>query len=122
MNKRGKAGEDFAASYLEKKGYEVVGRNYHSRYGEIDLVCVKGPYLVFVEVKERKRGSLVTPLEAVTRAKREKLLFTAQQYLQRENPPPFLQPRFDVAAVTEEAGGSFTMLYLENAFGEADAD
>ena len=58
MNEKGKKGESLAACYLEKKGYTVVVRNYHSRYGEIDLICRKDGYLVFVEVKERKASSL----------------------------------------------------------------
>ena len=66
MNEKGKKGEFLAARYLEEKGYTVIARNYHSRYGEIDLICRKDSYLVFIEVKARKVSSLVNPLEAVT--------------------------------------------------------
>ncbi len=37
----GKRGEDIAAEFLQRKGFSVVGRNYHSRWGELDLIAVK---------------------------------------------------------------------------------
>lgn len=111
----GRAGEDYAALWLENHGYRVVGRNYHSRYGEIDIIAENAQYIVFVEVKTRQAGGLVSPEESVTRRKQEKLLLTAQQYLAR-NPTP-LQPRFDLAAVTARYGEPFGIKYYENAFG-----
>ena len=117
MNERGKKGEFLAARYLEEKGYTVIARNYHSRYGEIDLICRKDSYLVFIEVKERKASSLVNPLEAVTAKKREKLRLTAKQYLMQEESSCLLQPRFDVVAVVEDNGG-YSFCHVENAFGE----
>ena len=47
----GAFGEEWVAWYLQKKGWEILERNYHSRYGEIDMIAVDGPYIVFVEVK-----------------------------------------------------------------------
>ena len=50
----GKAGEDHIARWLEKRGYHILARNYHSRFGEIDIIAQQGPYLAFVEVKARE--------------------------------------------------------------------
>ena len=44
----GAFGEEWVARYLQKKGWEILERNYHSRYGEIDMIAVDGPYIVFV--------------------------------------------------------------------------
>ena len=35
----GRAGEDYAAQKLTEQGYVIVARNYHSRYGEIDIIA-----------------------------------------------------------------------------------
>ena len=66
----GAFGEEWVAWYLQKKGWEILERNYHSRYGEIDMIAVDGPYIVFVEVKTRSADSIAGPLEAVTPGKR----------------------------------------------------
>ena len=118
MNEKGKKGEFLAARYLEEKGYSVIARNYHSRYGEIDLICQKDSFLIFVEVKERKTSSFVSPLEAVTVKKQGKLILTAQQYLIKENVPSYLQPRFDVVAVLESGKEQYSFCHIENAFGK----
>ena len=48
----GKLGEDLASHYLEKKGYQVIKRNYRKKYGEIDIVARDTADVVhFVEVK-----------------------------------------------------------------------
>ena len=49
----GNFGEDFTAKFLKKSGYKILERNYHSRYGEIDIIASKGAVLAFVEVKTR---------------------------------------------------------------------
>lgn len=111
----GKAGEDYVAQWLTKHGYRLTARNYHTRYGEIDMIAEDGKYIVFVEVKTRRGGSLVSPLEAVTPQKQQKILRTAQLYL-AQNPSPY-QPRFDVAGVLTVGGKPVSLTYYENAFG-----
>lgn len=113
-NASGPAGEDFAAEYMKAQGYEILRRNYHSRFGEIDIIARSSRYLVFTEVKTRESGSLVNPLEAVTPAKQKKIVRTALCYLQAF--PADLQPRFDVAAVLTERGKPVSVSYLPDAF------
>lgn len=54
----GGRGENAAAVYLQKKGYKIIGRNYRTKYGEIDIVA-KDPegILVFAEVKTFSEAS-----------------------------------------------------------------
>ncbi len=47
----GKKGEDLAAMFLMKQGFEIVCRNYLKKWGEIDIVARKKEKLYFVEVK-----------------------------------------------------------------------
>ena len=63
----GKRSEDRAADFLTARGYELIERNFTSRYGEIDLICRDGDMLVFVEVKMRRPSSYGTAEEAVSR-------------------------------------------------------
>lgn len=53
MHKRKKGGiaEEFACEYLANKGYEILERNFHARYGEIDIISQENGEIVFCEVK-----------------------------------------------------------------------
>ena len=110
----GKMGEDYTAQVLEGRGFTILHRNYHSRYGEIDLIGENGEYLVFVEVKARKPQAMSSPLESVTPQKQRRLILTAQTYLAEH--PTEKQPRFDVAGVEIQEGRVVRLEYLENAF------
>ena len=50
----GDFGEEIALKYLEKKGYQILDRNFLKPYGEIDIIAIKNDILTFVEVKTRK--------------------------------------------------------------------
>ena len=116
---RGAQAEELVAAYLQEPGYRIVLRNWHSRFGEIDVIAENGRYLVFAEVRCRACGSLADPLETVTRGKQRKILQTAQCFLQDHRDYEHLQPRFDVASVTAR-GEILTfadVTYIENAFG-----
>lgn len=56
--KLGAKGERIAADFLLHQGYEIVGRNFSKRFGEIDIVAWHeksyfGRTLCFIEVKYR---------------------------------------------------------------------
>ncbi len=110
----GVLGEEKAAEKLLEDGFEILCRNYRTRFGEIDIIAQNAEYIVFVEVKTRSRGSLGNPLEAVTAAKQHKIILAAQRYLQKH--PAERQPRFDVIAVITENGTVREMNHLVNAF------
>lgn len=93
----GERGERHAAAFLHRKGYEIVARNYHTQYGEIDLICADAQYVVFVEVKTRSSTKFGAPREAVTTSKQRKIILSAEQWLLQY--PTELQPRFDVVEV-----------------------
>jgi len=91
----GDRGERAAARYLRRRGMRVVMRGYHTPWGEVDLVARDGDFLVFIEVKTRRRG---VPAEAVTPEKQRRLTLAALRFLRRRN---LLEERcrFDVVAV-----------------------
>lgn len=118
MSQNGRLGENFAAEWLQRRGYRIVGMNYHTRYGEIDIIAEKGEFIAFVEVKTRSFDSLARPMEWVTASKRKKLILSAESFL-LENPVE-LQPRFDVIEIITADKTEFKVKELqhyENAFG-----
>ena len=113
----GERGETLVAEYLRQHGFIITERNYHSRYGEIDIIAESREYILFVEVKTRKVGSLACPREAVDYHKRKKIALTASVYLSKTETE--LQPRFDVAEVVfsgTEGREEYKINYIENAF------
>lgn len=79
--KTGMEKEETACRFLLTQGYEVIERNFYSRYGEIDIIARDGQYLVFAEVKYRRSTAFGYPGEAVDRRKQRKIHKTAEYYL-----------------------------------------
>ena len=100
---RRKTGTDYearAAAWLESRGVQILCRNYRTRYGEVDLIGLDGPYLIFVEVKYRASGKMGAPLEAVDRRKQQKILQTARHYLAEHHYREDAPVRFDCIGMT----------------------
>jgi putative endonuclease len=114
----GKKGEDFCEEYYRKRGYEILRRNYHSRYGEIDLIAKKDNTVVFIEVKTRGEKTVASPRESVTKTKQKKLVLTSMQYM--ENQPLNLSCRFDVFEVWQNDGRIYKFNCIEAAFDAED--
>lgn len=115
--RRGDMGEDFAAEYLQKSGYEIIERNFNTRLGEIDIVAKDGKYIAFIEVKSRADDCMYPPRQAVTRLKQQKLCKAAMLYKLRKGLDG--QPRFDVFEIIY---GKFDLeiknfTHIKNAFG-----
>ena len=101
MNKRtlGFEKEAVAANYLNEHGYQIVEKNFYSRYGEIDLICKKDGYLVFVEVKYRKDNDFGFPSEAITLKKMQSMRKTAGYYLYKNGFFEDTPCRFDIVSI-----------------------
>ncbi len=114
----GNAGEKLVADFLRKKGYIISKTNFHSRFGEIDIIAENNEYLLFVEVKTRAETAIAEPKEFVDTLKQSKIISTANYYLMYN--PTTLKIRFDVAEVKLIENGGLrkaTVNYIENAFG-----
>ena len=115
---RGKQGEEFAAEYYRKLGYTVKAMNYHSRYGEIDVIAENDFNIVFCEVKTRSDGTRINPREAVDLRKQQRLTLTAFKYLEKTDNEK--TPRFDVFEVWVNECRIFKFNNIENAFDAVD--
>jgi putative endonuclease len=97
----GRRGEDLAAGWYTRRGYEVVARNWRCREGELDLVCRRGTTVAVCEVKARASDAFGPPQAAVTAAKRRRIRRVAARWL-RATGTRCCEVRFDVAAVRGE--------------------
>ena len=95
----GTKGEDAAAAWYTKQGYEIVARNWRCREGELDLIVRHGRTYVFCEVKTRTSMLFGAPVEAVTRDKQMRIRRLAARWLEDGAPGPAKDIRFDVASV-----------------------
>lgn len=99
----GRDGEEAAARLLTARGLLVLARNFRSRLGEVDLICLHKDTLVFVEVKTRAEGSLAAGTDAVDRRKRARIVKAASEYLSAKG--LWDKPcRFDVVSVVSRDG------------------
>ena len=78
----GNRGEEIASIYLADKGYEVVDRNWKTRWCEIDIVAKKGGCIYFVEVKYRKSSDYGDALSYITPKKLQQMNFAARLWMQ----------------------------------------
>ncbi len=83
IKKIGKIGEDIATEYLIKNSYNILHRNFHSQFGEIDIIAEKDSTIYFFEVKTRTENSFTQPEESITRRKITRIIKTAQIFFQK---------------------------------------
>ena len=92
----GQWAEQTALLFLQSQQYQYVNKNYHSRFGEIDLIVKRDNELVFVEVKARSAGSYAGACEVISYSQQRKIIKTAQFFLQRYPNYYNFDCRFDV--------------------------
>jgi len=112
----GELGEDLAARYLRRNGYEIIERNYGFAGGEIDIIATEGEILVFVEVKARSSTNHGPPELAVDYRKQKLLQRTAERFtIQRKLRRPVI--RYDIVTlVLNGSRGQPEIKLFKNAF------
>jgi putative endonuclease len=73
----GNRGEAVACELLQRKGYEILTRNYGNKWGEVDIIAKLNQntikpfeeYRVFVEVKTKRGGEYGEPWEMINNHK-----------------------------------------------------
>lgn len=93
----GERGEDLAAAWYESEGFQIVGRNWTCREGELDVIARRDKLVVFCEVKSRASDRFADPALAVGYRKQAKVRRAAFRWLEEQ--PWQQQLRFDVAVV-----------------------
>ena len=116
----GAAGEIMAARFLREKGYRILSANYRCRFGEIDIIAVKEPYIAFIEVKTWGEGSMYLPREAVTLDKRRRIVKTAMLFIRNNSIQ--LQPRFDVIEIITSRDNPMEITEIDHIQGAFDSE
>jgi putative endonuclease len=113
----GKRYEALARDYLQQHGLTLVEKNYHSRFGEIDLIMFDQQVLCFIEVKFRKSTAFGGAISAIPHAKQQRIIKTAQCYI--SSTPAIAQKpmRFDALILQLESSLSdLNIEWIQNAF------
>ena len=112
----GRWGEKRTESYLRKKGYKTLTRNFSCATGEIDLIMVDTDHsIVFVEVRTRACEDFATAESSINLPKKTKLIRAARYFLSAHDihDRPF---RFDVVIIILGSKGRPQMRHYPNAF------
>jgi len=112
--------ERAAAQFLCKLRYRILQHNFSCELGEIDIVAMDGPCIVFVEVRSTEAADVQMPALSVDFKKQKKLTSLSLMYLKQkrllESPA-----RFDVLAISWPAGQPEPlMVHYPNAFEPTD--
>ncbi len=122
-NELGKLGEELAADFLQKNGYDIIETNFVFQKAEIDIIAQKGNILAVVEVKTRSSVDFGSPQDFVNPKKIKLLVKAIDDYVISNNLD--LDIRFDIVAVTSSVrpsvsghkeGKDFIIEHLEDAF------
>lgn len=80
----GRRGEDIATAWLRANRCKILARNFRAPGGgEVDIVARDGKVLLFVEVKTRREGSPIRPLDAVNKEKQRLIERGANDWIRR---------------------------------------
>jgi putative endonuclease len=115
----GALGERLAGDHLIRRGFQILERNFRTRFGELDIVAFDGRVLAFCEVKTRRmppgQGS---PFDAIRALKRAQVRRMAAVWLNARSDRPYAQElRFDAIGVTFDLSGRLLSIeHLEGAF------
>lgn len=111
----GNLGEDQAAAFLEGLGWQIVGRNLHYRFGEVDILADSGESLVLVEVKAKKSSLRGFAVEMLTPSKQQVLRKLAKWVELEYNKPV----RIDVITIDNFASSNHKLTHYPFAIGES---
>lgn len=95
-------GEELAVEYLQKKGYKIIERDWHSNHRDIDIIAHNDNTIIFVEVKTRRNRFFTEPESAVNYQKLRNLQLAINHYINfRKIDSPC---RFDVITIVGQIG------------------
>ncbi|MEB5250277.1 YraN family protein [Pseudomonas aeruginosa] len=114
---KGRQAEELACAHLRRQGLATLGKNWTCRRGELDLVMLDGDTVVFVEVRSRRHRAWGGALESIDARKWQRLILSAELFLQQEARWAKRPCRFDVVTVDTSDGQSPPRLdWIQNAF------
>lgn len=108
--------EQLACEHIQQQGWRIIGRNYHCRGGELDIIACHGLILAFIEVKYRRSKAYGGALASITLSKRQRLIKAAQTYLQQQPQFKSHRARFDLVAICGRPEQQLKLQWLPSIF------
>lgn len=109
--------EDQALSLITEAGLRLLERNFRGKTGEIDLIVRDGAQLVFIEVRARSNRRFDSAAGSVNTRKQQRIVRTAQFFLQQRPNFTNMPCRFDVIAFEPPQSGTRTRIrWIRSAF------
>jgi putative endonuclease len=109
--------ENQAACWLQEQGLQLLSRNFSGKTGEIDIVARDAEQLVFLEVRARGNSRFASAAASVDRRKQQRVVRTAQLFLQCHPRWANMPCRFDVITFEpRQSGCSPGIRWIRSAF------
>jgi putative endonuclease len=109
--------EDQAVTLIQRDGLRLLERNFRGKTGEIDIIAQDGTQLVFVEVRARNNRNFDGAANSVNARKQQRIVRTAQLFLQRRPQCANMPCRFDVIAFEPPQSGTGSRIrWIRSAF------
>lgn len=118
---KGFLGEERVVNFLVNKNYQILFRNWRTKFGEIDIIALdksnlNGDTLVFLEVKTLPSGNAETLEKELSVTKQKKIVKTSKCFLLEYRQYKYDYIRYDVVIV--DMPGQEPIWHIENAFSE----
>jgi putative endonuclease len=112
-NELGKKGEELAVEFLQKKGYNILDKNWRFKKAEVDIIAKKDGILAVVEVKTRSSNYFGNPQDFVNEKKIQLLVEAINEYVNSKDLE--VEVRFDIVAILKNKN-TFKIEHLKDAF------
>ncbi len=109
----GRKGEEIAVNYFKKNNFTILDINWRVEHLEIDIIAMKNEIIHFIEVKTRKKNSLVPARESLS-YKKQKNLERLVELWYMKNPHVNNSAQLDFIAISMDSKGEYTLEYFPN--------
>lgn len=117
QQKTGDIGENLAEQYLITHNFQILERNWHCNFGEIDIIAKDQTHLVFIEVRTRHSKTTESAFASITESKKQKLIRSAYTYIHQKNYPDDTLWRIDMIAIALPKNQKPIIEHSEDIFG-----
>ena len=113
-NELGKWGEQVAVEYLQKKGYQIMFRDWKIGHRDLDIIAKKDDVVVILEVRTRRNNRFGDTEMTIDRQKIKNICIASNAFVKRLKVDNEI--RFDIIAITGTPDTGYTINHIEDAF------
>ena len=113
-NELGKWGEQVAVEYLQKKGYQIMFRDWKIGHRDLDIIAKKDDVVVILEVRTRRNNRFGDTEMTIDRQKIKNICIASNTFVKRLKIDNDI--RFDIIAITGTPDTGYTINHIEDAF------